>query len=211
MYVDREDVFYYLTVANEPYVQAEMPEGCAEGILRGLYKVRAATEPGRRTAAALLRQRLDPVRGAARPGVACGVRRGWSAERRRAGTSSPRRRRRRALEHAAPARDPRVPYFRQALDAEPWPIVAASDYMKTLPLTLATWAPDGLHALGTDGFGRSETRESLRRFFEVDAEPICVAALERVSPGARRSSCAACRTRSRSFGLDPGKPDPTTV
>ena len=103
-----------------------------------------------------------------------------------------------------------MPYFRQVLDAEPWPIVAASDYMKTLPLALATWAPDGLHALGTDGFGRSETRESLRRFFEVDAESICVAALSEL---ARREEIEPRRVQDaiEELGLDPGKPDPTTV
>ena len=109
-----------------------------------------------------------------------------------------------------PIETPRVPYFRQVLDAEPWPIVAASDYMKTLPLALATWAPDGLHALGTDGFGRSETRESLRRFFEVDAESICVAALSEL---ARREEIEPRRVQDaiEELGLDPGKPDPTTV
>ena len=211
MYVDREDVFYYLTVANEPYVQAEMPEGCAEGILRGLYKVRPAVDPdaGPRLhifgSGSILCEALRAQELLAARGVAADV---WSVtswnELRRDAVAVER------WNMLHPIETPRVPYFRQVLDAEPWPIVAASDYMKTLPLALATWAPDGLHALGTDGFGRSETRESLRRFFEVDAESICVAALSEL---ARREEIEPRRVQDaiEELGLDPGKPDPTTV
>ena len=211
MYVDREDVFYYLTVANEPYAQAAMPEGCTEGILRGLYKVRPAADPdaGPRLhifgSGSILCEALRAQELLAARGVAADV---WSVtswnELRRDAVAVER------WNMLHPLETPRVPYFRQALDAEPWPIVAASDYMKTLPLTLATWAPDGLHALGTDGFGRSETRESLRRFFEVDAESICVAALSEL---ARREEIEPRRVQDaiEELGLDPGKPDPTTV
>ena len=211
MYVDREDVFYYLTVANEPYAQAAMPEGCAEGILRGLYKVRPAADPdaGPRLhifgSGSILCEALRAQELLAARGVAADV---WSVtswnELRRDAVAVER------WNMLHPIETPRVPYFRQVLDAEPWPIVAASDYMKTLPLALATWAPDGLHALGTDGFGRSETRESLRRFFEVDAESICVAALSEL---ARREEIEPRRVQDaiEELGLDPGKPDPTTV
>ena len=211
MYVDREDVFYYLTVANEPYAQAAMPEGCAEGILRGLHKVRAAANPdaGPRLhlfgSGSILCEALRAQELLAARGVAADV---WSVtswnELRRDAVAVER------WNMLHPLETPRVPYFRQVLDAEPWPIVAASDYMKTLPLALATWAPDGLHALGTDGFGRSETRESLRRFFEVDAESICVAALSEL---ARREEIEPRRVQDaiEELGLDPGKPDPTTV
>ena len=211
MYVDREDVFYYLTVANEPYAQAAMPEGCAEGILRGLYKVRPAVDPdaGPRLhifgSGSILCEALRAQELLAARGVAADV---WSVtswnELRRDAVAVER------WNMLHPIETPRVPYFRQVLDAEPWPIVAASDYMKTLPLALATWAPDGLHALGTDGFGRSETRESLRRFFEVDAESICVAALSEL---ARREEIEPRRVQDaiEELGLDPGKPDPTTV
>ena len=211
MYVDREDVFYYLTVANEPYAQAAMPEGCTEGILRGLYKVRPAADPdaGPRLhifgSGSILCEALRAQELLAARGVAADV---WSVtswnELRRDAVAVER------WNMLHPIETPRVPYFRQVLDAEPWPIVAASDYMKTLPLALATWAPDGLHALGTDGFGRSETRESLRRFFEVDAESICVAALSEL---ARREEIEPRRVQDaiEELGLDPGKPDPTTV
>ena len=76
-----------------------------------------------------------------------------------------------------PLESPRISHLQRALAREPWPIVAATDYNKSLPASIASYVPDGLHALGTDGFGRSETREALRRFYEVDAESVCVAAL----------------------------------
>jgi pyruvate dehydrogenase E1 component len=211
MYVDREDVFYYLTVANDPYVQAPMPEGSTEGILRGLHKVRPAPDPGIGPrlhlfgSGSILCEAVRAQELLAARGVAADV---WSVtswnELRRDAVAVER------WNMLHPLETPRVPYFRQVLDAEPWPIVAASDYMKTLPLALASWAPDGLHALGTDGFGRSETRESLRRFFEVDAESICVAALSEI---ARREEIDPQRVQDAiaELGLDPGKPDPATT
>jgi len=208
MYVDREDVFYYLTVANEPYVQAAMPEGSEEGILRGLYKVRPAVDPstGPRIhlfgSGSILEEALRGQELLAARGVAADV---WSVtsynELRRDAVGVER------WNMLHPLETPRVPYVRAVLDAEPWPVVAASDYVKTLPLAIAPWLPDGLHALGTDGFGRSETRETLRRFFEVDAESICVAALHEL---ARREEIEPARVQDAivELGIDPDKADP---
>src|SRR5436190_700006 len=76
-----------------------------------------------------------------------------------------------------PTETPLVSWVARSLAEEPWPVVAASDYMKTVADQIAPFVPAGFRALGTDGFGRSDSREALRRFFEVDAESICVAAL----------------------------------
>ncbi len=94
------------------------------------------------------------------------------------------------------------------LAAEPWPIVAATDYMKIVADQIAPFVPAGLHALGTDGFGRSETRAALRRFFEVDAASIAVAALSSL---ARRGEIDAERVAEAiaTLGIDPEKPDPS--
>ncbi len=208
MYVEREDVFYYLTVANEPYVQEPMPEGCAEGVLRGLHKVRPAPDPsiGPRLhlfgSGSILREALRAQELLAARGVAADV---WSVtsynELRRDAVAAERW----SMLH--PLEAPRVPYLTSVLADEPWPVVAASDYVKTLPLALTPWLPDGMHALGTDGFGRSETRESLRRFFEVDAESICVAALHEL---ARREEIdpALVQQAIDELGIDADKPDP---
>jgi pyruvate dehydrogenase E1 component len=91
--------------------------------------------------------------------------------------------------------------------AEPWPVVAASDYMKIVPDQIARFVPAGLHPLGTDGFGRSETREALRRFFEVDAASICVAALS-VLAGRGDVTSQHVADAIRTLGIDPAKPDP---
>jgi pyruvate dehydrogenase E1 component len=208
MYVDREDVFYYLTVANEAYVQEPMPAGCEDGILRGLHKVRSAADPsiGPRLhlfgSGSILPETLRAQELLAARGVAAEV---WSVtsynELRRDAVAAER------WNMLHPLETPRVPYVRAMLDPEPWPVIAASDYVKTLPLALTPWLPDGLHALGTDGFGRSETRESLRRFFEVDAESICVAALHEL---ARREEIDPVRVQEAidDLGIDPEKSDP---
>jgi pyruvate dehydrogenase E1 component len=100
-----------------------------------------------------------------------------------------------------------VPYVRRVLEAEPFPVVCASDYVAALAAPLSAYVPDGLHALGTDGFGRSDTRAALRRFFEVDAESVCATALyelalrEEIEPS--RAGDAIAR-----LGLDPDAPDP---
>ncbi len=208
MYVERESCFYYLTVMNEAYPQPPMPACVEEGILRGLYKVRPAPDPtiGPRVhlfgSGAILREALAAQELLAARAVAADV---WSVtsytELRREALAAERRN----LLH--PTEPPEVPYVTRVLAAEPWPIVAATDYMKIVPDQIARFAPAGFHPLGTDGFGRSETREALRRFFEVDAASICVAALQML---ALRREVAPARVAAaiRDLGIDPAKPDP---
>jgi pyruvate dehydrogenase E1 component len=208
MYAERESCFYYLTVMNEAYLQPSMPEGVEDGILRGLYKVRPASDPtiGPRAhlfgSGAILREALAAQELLAARGVAADV---WSVtsytELRRDALACERRN---LLHPTDPAE---VPYVTRALAAEPWPIVAASDYMKIVPEQIARFVPAGIHPLGTDGFGRSETREALRRFFEVDAASICVAALHVL---AQRGEVDVARIADaiRDLGIDPAKPDP---
>jgi len=100
-----------------------------------------------------------------------------------------------------------MPYVSRELAAEPWPIVAATDYMKIVADQIARFVPSTFQALGTDGFGRSDERKALRRFFEVDAEAITVAALAELASGgkldARRATAAI-----REFAIDQETPDP---
>jgi len=247
MYVEREDVFYYLTLMNEAYIQPAMPAGVEEGILRGLYKLRAAASLASRPATAAAssqqvgsaglrpaadrasRQAGEPAAGdpdtalrihlfgsgailnetlraqelLAERGVAADV---WSVtsytELRRDALAAERW----SMLH--PLEPPRVPYVTRILAPEPWPVVAASDYMKIVAHQIAPFVPAGLRALGTDGFGRSEAREDLRRFFEVDAESIAVAALHEL---ARRGEIAATAVRDAivTLGIDPERADPS--
>ncbi|MBM4267141.1 MAG: pyruvate dehydrogenase (acetyl-transferring), homodimeric type [Deltaproteobacteria bacterium] len=207
MYVDREDCFYYLTVTNDAYVQEPMPPGAEEGILRGLYKFRAAPDPTAQRihlfgSGALLPETMRAQALLAEVGVAADV---WSVT-----SYSELYRDARATERwnrLHPLEAPRLSYLQQALADEPYPVVAVSDYVSGLVATLAAFTPDGLHALGTDGFGRSDDRPELRRFFEVDAESICVTALHAL---ARREEIAPERVAEaiERLGLDPTKPDP---
>ncbi len=183
MYEIGEDIFYYITLYNEPYAMPPIPEGVTEGILRGLYKLRPATLKGKGSlvhllgSGAILREAMRAQEILAeRYGVAADV---WSA-------TSYKELRRDALEVERwnlfhPTQEPRKSYLERLLESEKGVFIAASDYMKSVPEMIQRWVPGGLYALGTDGFGRSDNRTALRRFFEVDAESIVVAALSRLA------------------------------
>ena len=208
MYGAREHAFYYLTAMNEAYLQPPMPPDAEAGILKGLYKVRPAPDPslGPRMhlfgSGAILREVLRAQTLLAAQGVAADV---WSvtsySELRRDALSCER------WNRLHPGEPPITAWITRVLEDEPWPIVAATDYMKSVADQVAPFVPAGLRALGTDGFGRSETREALRRFFEVDAESICVAALSELS---RRGSYEPDRVRAAiaAFGIETDGPDP---
>ncbi|MCC6294678.1 MAG: pyruvate dehydrogenase (acetyl-transferring), homodimeric type, partial [Bryobacterales bacterium] len=108
-----------------------------------------------------------------------------------------------------PAEPARTPYLNQVLDHEPGPVIAASDYMKIVQDQIAPWLPGRLVSLGTDGFGRSESRENLRRFFEVNAEAIACAALSRLARegkfDAHRAAAAHAELGVQTEGADPAK------
>jgi len=208
MYLEREDCFYYLTMMNEAYVQPAMPAGAEEGIIRGMYKLRGAPDPsaGPRIhlfgSGAILHEVIRAQGLLAERGVAADV---WSltsyTELRRDAMAATR------YNMLHPLEEPRVPYVTQMLADEPWPVVAATDYMKIVADQITPYVPAGLHALGTDGFGRSETRESLRRFFEVDAEAVCITALYQL---AQRGEIDPAQVQEaiESLGVDPNKLDP---
>ncbi len=178
MYKNGENIFYYITVMNEPYAMPPMPEGAREGILRGLYKFRAAEKKSKLRAqlfgsGTILREALKAQEILAEKfGVAADV---WSV-------TSYKELYRDAIEAERwnmlhPTEKQRVPYVSSALKDAPGVFVAASDYLKTLPAMVAQWMPRRIACLGTDGFGRSESRAALRDFFEVDARHIAFATL----------------------------------
>jgi pyruvate dehydrogenase E1 component len=211
MYVDREDVFYYLTVMNEAYPQPDLPEGAEEGILRGLYRLRSSpiAAPQSRLhlfgSGAILREVLRAQDLLAERGVGAEV---WSAtsynELRRDAVACQR------WNVLHPLETPRRSWIERTLAAEPWTVVAASDYATTLPTMIAPWVPKALYTLGTDGFGRSETREMLRRFFEVDAESICVTALHALAQEGQVEP-ASVQQAIVDLEIDPEKPDPAAA
>jgi pyruvate dehydrogenase E1 component len=208
MYGDGENVFYYLTLANEMYAHPPMPEGTREGVIRGCYKLATTGAPADWprvhlfASGAIVRQALHAQGLLAQRQVAAHV---WSVT-----SYSELRRDALAVQHwnmLHPLEQPRVPYLGRALAGEPYPIVAGSDYMKTVADQIAPFAPAGLLALGTDGFGRSEDRQSLRRFFEVDAESFTVAALYALSQR-RQIDAARVAQAIVELGIDPEKAYP---
>ena len=207
-----EDVFYYLTVYNETYHMPPMPEGAADGILRGLYKFQAAvkTDGSPRVhlfgSGPLLNEALR-AQGLLREkyGVAADV---WSAtsynELYRDALTCQR------WNRLHPEQTPRVPYVAQTLRDEPWPIVASSDFVTSVAARLCPWTPAGLTVLGTDGFGRSDTRASLRRHFETDAEHIALAALTALAR-AGKFDAQKLPGAIKDLGVDPEAPNPATA
>jgi pyruvate dehydrogenase E1 component len=210
-----EDVFYYVTLYNENYVQPARPDGVSdEDILRGLYRFAAAPDAGRDAHPARL-VGSGPILGqvlAARDllaekfGVAAEV---WSAP------SFPLLRRD-ALEAERwnrlhpEAKDPRVPTVSRLLPPDGGPIIAATDWMKALPDMVARWLPSTYLSLGTDGFGRSGTREDLRALFEIDPPHIAAATLvSLVRCGALPAKTATKAIRE--LGIDPEKADPLAL
>ena len=183
-----EDIFYYLTVYNEPIVQPAEPEGVdVDGLLKGLYRYAPAPAVERRRArlrGADPRRRYGHAVGAegtaaARAGLGCGRRRlvGHVLD-----GASPRRGGGRGVEPAAPRpAQPRVPYVTRALRETEGPVVAVSDFMRAVPDLISRWVPGDYTSLGTDGFGMSDTRHALRRHFHVDAETIVVATLRQLA------------------------------
>jgi pyruvate dehydrogenase E1 component len=209
MYADREDIFYYLTVMNEQYEHPPMPAGSRDGILKGMYVCKPTTTPKAKLRAQLFgsgtilteaikaQQILEE-----QYNVGADV---WSVTSYvnlyRDGHACER------WNRLHPADKPRVPYVAQATKNAPGVFVAASDYLKVLPDAIDRWLPKKLHALGTDGFGRSDTRAALRDFFEVDARFIVLSTLyalqqdKQIEPGVVAKAIV-------DLGINPEKANP---
>ncbi|MBV8730594.1 MAG: pyruvate dehydrogenase (acetyl-transferring), homodimeric type, partial [Acidobacteriia bacterium] len=208
MYQEQEDRFYYLTLYNENYAMPPAPKDLdIQGILKGIYRYSTAPEGKAQIhlfgSGPILNEalRAQQILGE-KYGVPADV---WSV-------TSYNELRRDALEverwnRLHPAEPPRTPYILQALNGAEGPVVAASDYMKVVADQLAPWLPGRMETLGTDGFGRSDNREYLRRHFEVNAESITAAALSRLSRCGRIEASKAAAAIAE-LGIDPEKMDP---
>ena len=208
MYQENEDRFYYITMYNENYVQPEMPGmDIVDGILKGIYRYKPALNGAPAVhlfgSGSILNEALRAQQILSEKySVASDV---WSV-------TSYNELRREALgverwNRLNPAEAPKRPYLLEALNGADGPIVAATDYMKIVPDQLSQWLPGRLVTLGTDGFGRSENRQHLRRFFEISAEAIASAALSRLARDGKFAMEQATAA-VRELGLDPDSPDP---
>ena len=178
MYVNEEDIYYYITLHNENYPMPSMPENCREGILKGLYKFKKSTAPHKIKAqifgsGAIIQSALKAAEILEKDyGVSADV---WSATSYKQLRTDALNAKRWNMLH--PTAAPKKSYLEETLAKEDGVFVAVSDNMKVVPDQIAQWVPGGLMTLGTDGFGRSDTRVSLRRFFEIDAESTVIAVL----------------------------------
>jgi pyruvate dehydrogenase E1 component len=213
MYARGEDVYYYVTIYNENYVQPAKPEGIDDGILRGIYRFAGAPDVGRGAhlarlvgSGSILQQALAAQTLLAEKfGIAAEV---YSAP------SFPLLRRD-ALEterwnRLHPRDDERVPYVSTVLPHDGGPIIAATDWLKALPDMVARWLPPHYLSLGTDGFGRSDTREALRSLFEIDPPHIAAATMVGLARCGAMTETKAAKA-IRDLGIDPDKTDPLAV
>jgi pyruvate dehydrogenase E1 component len=211
MYQEGEDIFYYLTLYNENYSMPVMPEGVEDGILKGLYKFRKGADGKKHKAhifgsGTIIRQALRAQEILAdRYDVSADV---WSATSYKLLKTDLQRTSRWNMLH--PAESPRKAYLETVLESETGPFVAVSDYMKIIPDQIAPWVPGGLDTLGTDGFGRSDTREKLRRFFEIDAECVVVATLYALAKRGAIDRKAVAQA-IKDLNVDPEKAFPRVV
>ncbi|MGE3833382.1 MAG: pyruvate dehydrogenase (acetyl-transferring), homodimeric type [Acidimicrobiia bacterium] len=203
MFVEGEDVIYYLTLYNENYAMPPMPDGVEDELLAGLYRFQTAPAGPSTKATILFSGPSWQWAATARDELATHYDVGaelWSA-------TSYKALREDALDaerwnRLHPAQPPRTPFVTTQLARAEGPFVAVSDYVKAVPDQIARWVPGSWSTLGTDGFGRSDTREALRRFFEVDAGHVVVAVLAALAADGQGKEEAVADAIAR-YGIDP--------
>jgi pyruvate dehydrogenase E1 component len=207
---EQEDVFFYITLMNENYRHPPMPAGAEEGILRGAYLLREAAGDGPRVQLLGSGTMLPEVVAAADLlerdfGVAADV---WSVtsftELRRDGLEVER------WNMLHPTSEPRRAYVSQQLGSREGPVVASTDYIRAFADQIRQWVPGSYRVLGTDGFGRSDYRRELRRFFGIDRHHVAVAALKELADAGQVEPTIVAEAIKR-FEIDPDAPMPTTV
>ncbi|MCC5793887.1 MAG: pyruvate dehydrogenase (acetyl-transferring), homodimeric type [Chromatiales bacterium] len=210
MYQDGEGIFYYITCMNENYVQPAMPAGVKEGILRGMYRLRTGGSRKLRVqllgSGTILREVLAAAEMLENDwGVAADV---WSvtsfSELRRDGLDCER------WNMLNPEEAPRSSYVHRCVAGLQGPFIAATDYMRTVADQIRPWIPGRYSVLGTDGYGRSDSRAALRDFFEVDRRYVTLAALKALADEGQLAPATVVDAREK-LGIAADKPNPVNV
>ena len=205
---DDKDVIYYLTLENENYTHQPMPEGVADDIIKGLYKIHATANPTMRLLGS------GPLMGEVLAAAEL-LKKDWHIEPGIWNVTSFSELRRDAEEIERwnlihPENDPKHSHLEQCLSKHHVPTVAVSDYVKMVSEQIGPYVPGPYYALGTDGFGRSDTRENLRHFFEVDRYYIVLTAIRALALDGKMDMSKADEVMKK-YNLDPEKPSPITV
>jgi len=211
MFVEQEDVFYYLALYNENHAQPPMPPGVEEGIVKGLYKFKAGPD-GKKIKAhlfgsgSILQSALKAQTILAEKyGVSADV---WSATSYKLLRTDALRCQRWNMLH--PTQPAKKSYVETLLAKETGAFIAVSDNIRTVPDQIAPWVPGGLFTLGTDGFGRSDTRGRLRRFFGVDVESTVIGTLYALAEKNLVDRKIVAQA-IKDFGVDPDQVQPQIV
>jgi pyruvate dehydrogenase E1 component len=210
MYEKNEAIYYYITLQNEDYAMPPMPEGAKEGILKGIYKFRPAAQKLDKHvqllgSSSIMQQVMKAQEKLAEFGVSADI---W-------GVTSYQQLRNDAISceryaRLHPEAAPPVPYLTKTLTGVEGPFIAASDYIKHTPDSVARFVPGTFVVLGTDGFGMSDTREALRSHFEVDVDHIVLGALHGLKQDGKLSG-AEVAAAIKKLGIDPEKLEPMKV
>jgi pyruvate dehydrogenase E1 component len=211
MLEQKESVYFYITAMNENYVHPAMPDGAEEGIIKGIYKLKSTGSKNK------LRVRLLGGGTILREVLAAAemLSNDWNIdadifsvtsfnELARDGLATER------WNMLHPQETPRVPFITEVLGDDDSPVISSTDYMKSYSDQVREYVPANFVALGTDGFGRSDTREKLREFFEVDRRYVTIAALHALAMDGKIENSVVANAIQQ-YAVDPDKPNPTTV
>lgn len=211
MYVNQESIFYYITLMNENYAMPKMPKGCEDGVLKGMYLYQKSSKKNAKARAnlfgsgAIMNQVLQAGKILEdKYNVAADL---WSITSYKALHQDGLEVERYNMLH--PDKKARVSYITECLKEADGVFITASDYVKALPNSIARWFPKAPIALGTDGFGRSDSRETLRDFFEVDAKTIVYAALVALNRD-KKIDAKTLKSAAKELGINSDKQNPHT-
>ena len=205
MYENNEDLFYYLTLYNENYAMPPIPKNCEEGIIKGIYRFKKITKPVVRLigSGSIIQQVISADKILSELGINCEI---WSA-------TSFGGLQRDAMECERwnllnPTKKAKIPYISKIMKNEKMVTIATTDHIKAVPKMIERWIPGKYITLGTDGFGRSDTRENLRKFFEIDAEHIAAAAISSLLTEGKLTEAKA-NSYMENLDINSDAPDPS--
>jgi len=205
MYENNEDLFYYLTLYNENYAMPPIPKNSEEGIIKGIYRFKKITKPIVRLigSGSIMQQVISADKILNEMGINCEI---WSA-------TSFGGLQRDAMECERwnllnPTKKAKIPYISKVMKNEEMITIATTDHIKAVPKMIERWIPGEYITLGTDGFGRSDTRENLRKFFEIDAEHIAAAAISSLLTEGKLTKAKA-ESYMENLDINSDAPDPS--